>query len=74
MYHIAIYSNDFIPEAPGDPFLESVTLTSIEFKWTSPSDAGRSNGNPSLSGYGIKWDNGVPTNQLTDLATITNPS
>ena len=39
------------PDAPGDPFYLASTQTSMQFGWTSPVDAGRSNGGTNLLGY-----------------------
>jgi hypothetical protein len=62
------------PDAPGDPAYLASSETSMQFSWTSPVDAGRSNGGTSLLGYKIQWDDGdADASSLTDLATINDP-
>lgn len=63
------------PDAPGDPTYLSSSETSMQFAWTSPVDAGRSDGGTDLLGYKIQWDGGnSAAASLTDLVTINDPS
>lgn len=39
------------PDAPGDPFYSTSSQTTMQFGYTSPVDAGRSNGGTDLLGY-----------------------
>ena len=62
------------PDAPGDPTFVASTKTTMQFRWTSPQDAARSNGGTDLLGYIIQWDNGDPAaSSLTQLVQIENP-
>ena len=40
-----------LPDSPGDPIYTASSETSMQFSWTSPVDAGRSNGGTDLAGY-----------------------
>ena len=62
------------PDAPGDPYYISSSETSIEFGWTSPEDAGRSNGGSALTAYIIQWDSGDSGSDFVDLTTISDPN
>ena len=61
------------PDAPSDPSYLSSSETTMQFGWSSPVDAGRSNGGTTLLGYKIQWDDGdSDAVSLTDLVTIND--
>ena len=62
------------PDAPGDPFYEASSETSLQFGWTSPETAGRSDGGSALLGYIVQWDSGNGDSQFTDISVISDPS
>ena len=63
------------PSAPGDPVYTESTQTTMQLTWTSPEDAGRSNGGTDLLGYIIQWDDGdSAATQLQQLVQIDDAS
>ena len=62
------------PDAPGDPFYEASSPTSLQFGWTSPETAGRSNGGTALTGYVIQWDSGNGDSNFVDIEVISDPN
>ena len=62
------------PDAPGDPFYQASSESSLQFGWSSPATAGRSNGGSPLIGYIVQWDSGNDDSSFTDLEVISDPS